>query len=248
MPRFLRKLGASTMKRYYIALKNGLSVGKSYGIYFLFDWRHSIDKKVAFRLYEDKQLMLFKGIAERFKPDYFFDIGAHAGLYSLLAKTGSSDTDIHAFEPDKQNVSQLYANLYLNKQFDCINVHNAAISNTSGVAFLDRSSDTSRATRCIADSGSYQVTVSRFDDLFSEKGKTALFKIDVEGHESGVIEGAEEFLRANQCILIIESRPNEFIRLQEQMHQLGYNEYDFHDAKLDHFFYNFDFSFQENLE
>jgi FkbM family methyltransferase len=243
--RFFRKLCASTLKRYFIAVNNGYSIGKSYGLYFLFDWRHSIDKKVAFRLYEDKQLMLFKRTVVQFKPDYFFDIGAHAGLYSLLAKSVNDKINIHAFEPDKQNLSQLYANLYLNKQFDNINVHSLAISNSTGQAFLDRSSDTSRATRCIADNGSYQVDVSRFDDLFPEKGKSAIFKIDVEGHESGVIEGAEEFLKQNQCILIIESRPAEFVRLQEQMKQLGYHQQHFPDSKLDHFFLNLDFSFHD---
>ncbi len=224
MSKFIKKLLASFKKRYYMLTNGGFSVGKSYGMYMLFDWRHSIDKKVALQLYEHEQLSFVQGMIKDLKPDYFFDIGAHAGLYSLLVQLNSSRTQVHAFEPDNQNLGQLHANLYLNRFNDKVFVHGYAISDTSGAAYLDRSSDTSRGTRRLTQEGSCQIEVKRFDDMQTDTGKTAFFKIDVEGHELSVIEGAQTFLQNNACILLIESSNENIGILRERLQQLGYRE------------------------
>lgn len=231
---------ASILKRYYLAFRGGYSTGKSYGLYFLFDWAHSIDKKVALRLYEDRQLRFASALAEKLAPASFFDVGAHAGLYSLLVQKSCPTTKVCAFEPDKENLSQLYANLYLNKYYDNVDVYNLAISNTSGVAFLDRSEKTSRGTRAIASKGNYQVVVKRFDELFDGKDSTSFFKIDVEGHECSVIEGAREYLQYNYCVLLIESAPPVLDKLQDMLKDLGYHKSSVPEGVNDHVFVNYD--------
>ncbi len=239
MHRIIRKYLSSLLKRYYLVFRGGYSVGKSYGVYFLFDWAHSIDKKVALHLYENKQLRFASRLARELRPDRFYDIGAHAGLYSLLVQHNSPDTRVHAFEPDKQNLSQLYANLYLNQHYDRIEVHNLAVSNSTGTAFLDRSEQTGRGTRNIVNTGNYQVEITRFDDLFTDRNTHSFFKIDVEGHECSVIEGAREFLTHNSCILLIESTPEAFPALHELMTGIGYREAATPDGVHDHVFLNF---------
>lgn len=236
----MRKLIASILKRYYLIFRGGYSTGKSYGLYFLFDWAHSIDKKVALHLYEDRQLRFASALAQKLAPESFFDIGAHAGLYSLLVHNSSPATKVSAFEPDRENLSQLYANLYLNKYYDSVAVYNHAISNTSGTAFLDRSNKTSRGTRALTDQGNYQVDVRRFDEMFAGNGSTSFFKIDVEGHECGVVEGASEYLRSNPCVLLIESAPPILNKLQAMLTDLGYHKSDVPEGVNDHVFVNFD--------
>lgn len=239
----VRKFIASVLKRYHKTFTGGFSVGRSYGLYFLFDWNHSIDKKVALRLYEDRQLRFAAALAGRFAPDCFFDIGAHSGLYSLLVRKSDPGIKVHAFEPDRQNLSQLYANLYLNKYYDAVQVYNLAVSSATGTAFLDRSDSTSRGTRAISGSGSYQIEAVRFDDLFHDTGSTAFFKIDVEGHECDVVDGARRFLQNNRCILLIESAVPALHSLQASLQELGYRESVKPTGVNDHVFTNFDASF-----
>jgi len=174
------------------------------------------------------------------KPEFFFDIGAHAGLYSLLAINNYSEMEVHAFEPDLQDLSQRYANLYLNRLYYTVNIHTTAISSISGTTYLERSDGTSRATRHIVSEGDYEVKVCKFDDMFSDKFKRAFFKIDVEGFEFEVIEGAMEYLSENECILLIESFPPKFEKLNKKMSNLGYKEVEFSGNQDDHIFINFE--------
>ena len=224
MSRTLRKYVSSALKRYYQLVSNGYSIGHAYGLRFLFDWNHSLDKKVALQLYENEQLLFTADLVTQLKPQRFYDIGAHAGLYSLLVLKNSPQTEVHAFEPDRQNLSQLYANLYLNQNYDQVTVHNLAVSNTTGTAYLDRSERTGRGTRTLASDGNYPVEVQRFDDLFSDTDTLSFFKIDVEGHECSVIQGAEKYLAANPCVLLIESMADKRDALQAMMAKLGYRQ------------------------
>ncbi len=241
--RYFRRIASSLLKRFHIATNAGYSVSESYGLRFLFDWRHSIDKKVALQLYEDEQIPFFRETIWRFKPDYFFDVGSHSGLYALLARQASEDTRVHAFEPDKQNLSQLYANLYLNNYYDLIDVHNLALSNITGHAFLERSANTSRGTRHLSADGNYRVDSERFDNLFADAGKAAYFKIDIEGHELQMIEGASAFLKNNRCIVLVECAQEKIAILQNKMTDLGFAKKIIPVNKLDHVFANFDFPF-----
>lgn len=218
----LRKLYASIKKRYYLLSSSGCSLGSSYGVRFLFDWAHSIDKKVANKLYEDEQISLFEDLLKSIRPDYFFDIGAHTGLYSLIAHKASPNTEIHSFEPDKQNLSQLYANLYLNGWYYDINVHHMAISDKKGNTFLDRSDQTSRGTRKLTGQGHYPIKIDRFDNLFNHDHKIAFFKIDVEGHEVEVILGAIEYLSKNLSMLLIESSGSNYAEITKILKGLDY--------------------------
>ncbi len=113
--KILRKSAASILKRYYILTNGGYSVGSAYGARFLFDWRHSLDKKVALELYEYDQISYFGKMLDRIRPDMFIDIGSHAALYSIVTKSRLPGLEVHAFEPDRTNLCQLYANLFLNK-------------------------------------------------------------------------------------------------------------------------------------
>ena len=51
--RIVRKLLCSLSKRKNTLLGNGYTVEKSYGCKWLIDWSNSVDKKMAFKLFED---------------------------------------------------------------------------------------------------------------------------------------------------------------------------------------------------
>ena len=51
------------------------------------------------------------------------------------------------------------------------------------------------------DGGSLQVPVARLDDLVQDDRPVALLKVDVEGYEKFVFEGARELLKRTRCVL-----------------------------------------------
>lgn len=236
----LRKTAASFLKRFFMLTAGGYSVGTAYGARFLFDWRHSLDKKVALELYEHDQLAYLASEVDRIQPDLFLDIGSHAALYSIVMKTRQPELEVHAFEPDRTNLCQLYANLFVNKLQSDIQVHEHGLSDRNGMVSFDTSAETSsRGTRRVSSTGNCQIQVRRLDDVLTDRGRIALIKIDVEGHESAVVDGASDFLAGNRCYLQIESSPEAFSNLKQQLLALGYR----HTKSLcgnDHYFSNLD--------
>ncbi len=219
----LRKLSASLLKRYYMLTAGGYSVGSAYGARFLFDWHHSLDKKVALELYEHDQIKYLTSVLERIKPEVFVDIGAHAALYSIILKTRYPSMEVHAFEPDRTNLCQLYGNLFVNKFQGSIRVHEHGLSDQAGKVTFDASEETSsRGTRRISSSGNIEIEVRRLDDVLSAAEKVVAIKIDVEGHENQVVEGAKILLSTNKCFLQIESYGDGLILLRKKMETLGY--------------------------
>jgi FkbM family methyltransferase len=118
--------------------------------------------------------------------DSFYDIGAHAGLYSTTV--GSAiDGDITAFEPYPPNINRL--NRYLSwNQVDAWIVP---------YALSDKTTDTANLA------GEMVEVDSRVgDDLIQVEGIPVpdVVKIDVEGAELSVIRGLEQSLR--ECRLV----------------------------------------------
>lgn len=227
---------SSLLKRFFILTSGGYSVGKAYGARFLFDWRHSLDKKVALELYEHDQINYLLGELDKLRPELFVDIGSHAALYSVVLKSRYPGLEVHAFEPDRTNLCQLYANLFVNGYTRDIQVHEFGLSDQAGSIAFDTSEETSsRGTRRISSTGNSMIEIRRLDDVLHDNGRTVAVKIDVEGHECQVVDGAREFLSANRCLLQVESSAKNLGQLKARLEQLGYR----HVATLsDHFFTN----------
>ena len=94
-----KNLFASIKKRYLILLRNGFSVKTVYGCKWLIDWSNNIDKNCLQNRLKTVRLILIQQI-KSIKPNYFLDIGAHAGLYSIIIKNNFPDITIFSFEPD----------------------------------------------------------------------------------------------------------------------------------------------------
>jgi FkbM family methyltransferase len=132
------------------------------------------------------------------------DIGAHVGYYTLLAsmlagKTGS----VWAFEPEPTNAAFLRQHMYLNH---CSNVHveEVAVSNASGRArfVCGKGSGTGHLDR----SGGMEVRTIRLADFCGARGiRPTALKIDVEGAEAEVLEGARELIRSTRPVIFLST-------------------------------------------
>lgn len=146
------------------------------------------------------------------KPgDTFVDVGANVGLHTLWAsrKLGPTGTVV-AFEPDPDNLRFLRANLARN---ECTNVEvvAAAVSDRRGTADLYQN-EHNRGNLSLSshgDTGEYvAVPTQTLDESLTNHRNLALIKIDVEGAEPLVLDGATHTLQANpSCAIVIEIAP-----------------------------------------
>lgn len=134
-----------------------------------------------------------------------FDCGADIGLFTaLLCSRCNRIGCVVAFEPNRRVEQVLRLNL---AQFPLTEVHMAAVSNYTGRGkLLAPAYDLGDHARFLvpAEEG---VPVMTLDSL-ERFGRDVLLKLDVEGEELHVLEGARETIRrAAHCVLTLEAHP-----------------------------------------
>ena len=132
----------------------------------------------------------------------FLDIGANIGIYSFHFKKIFKSVD--AFEPLKEISYRL-------KHFEneSLKVHNCALSNKRGEFKIYIPHLSGKAVASLAslekrdgDCEIRNVKVEKIDNY--DFDDVDLIKIDVEGHEEYVIQGARNVIKRNMPILIVE--------------------------------------------
>ena len=221
--RILKKILNSIYKRKNTLFGSGFSIEKSYGCKWLIDWSNSVDKKMVFKLFEDKQITFLINNFENYNPEYFLDIGAHGGLYSIILKRNFPNLNVIAFEPDQQNRYQLYGNLFLNRFESRIKVYDFGLSSDNREVSFGIRKEGNRGGKTIKKTGDLKIIVKPLDKVFLEKKKNCFVKIDVEGHEMDVIMGSKDFLKNNFCLIQVEILDeNKFHCFDQTMNKLGY--------------------------
>lgn len=135
------------------------------------------------------------------KGDTIIDVGANIGRITLAASCAAGHSGhVLAFEPNPRIYGYLMGNLTLNR-VNNVQTHNIALGNSNGnVFFSDIKWDDMNmvvkqmSENCIA------VPMNRLDRLIDAKQNIALLKVDVEGYEKFVLEGAGHLLDLIDCI------------------------------------------------
>ncbi len=145
--------------------------------------------------------------------DVVVDVGAHIGLYTLLA--AASGARVFALEPDPANRALLEANLRMNGWRDA-HVFPVAASDRVGSASLRCADGINRGTSSLAavqpetssSSPCEIVPTETLDRLLApfQLDRIDWLKVDVEGHEAAVLAGACEVLSRTRN-LILEVTP-----------------------------------------
>ena len=142
----------------------------------MIDWSNTVDKKVPYKLFEDDQINYFINKIKIYKPEYFLDIGAHGGLYSIILKKISLSLKILAFEPDLQNRYQLYSNLFLNKFEKSVRVYDFGLSSVNKKVSFGILNKSNRGGKRIMENGDYEIIVKPLDEIFNKKRKELFYK------------------------------------------------------------------------
>jgi FkbM family methyltransferase len=120
--------------------------------------------------------------------DVVADVGANVGLYAVaIARRVGPTGRVIAYEPDAGNAELLRRNLAMNGVEGTVEVREIAVGSEQGeLPFL---SDQQQSRFDVA--GTSRVRVVTLDDDIE---RLALLKIDVEGFECAVLEGARSLL------------------------------------------------------
>jgi FkbM family methyltransferase len=155
------------------------------------------------------------------KPgDTFVDVGANVGLHTLgAARTMEGKGEIVAFEPFGPTKQLLDRTLWMNGFSSMTKVHEAAVSNRSGSANLFLGPTSGHHSLTAIDVPEHltettaEVRIVTLDEILDEGKSVDLIKIDVEGAELEVIQGAQSIIRNNPDIgLIVEFGPSHLKR------------------------------------
>jgi FkbM family methyltransferase len=146
------------------------------------------------------------------KSNVCYDIGAYRGFFSgVFAVAGAGR--VIAFEPFPENYAQLQR-LALNNPQLPLTFENIAIGREDGIAKFNVMPDSSMGKLAsssfqseVPSSAVLKVSLRSLDSLISERKYPApqIIKIDVEGAEFDVLQGAKDTLQKNRPLLFIEA-------------------------------------------
>lgn len=153
---------------------------------------HNLTAQVYFGLSEYPEMsFLLKHLKQ---GDYFVDVGANMGAYTLLA-AGVCQAKVLSIEPWPANVDVLLEQIELNSLSTKVEILQAGASDQNGELLFQ--SDSSQNTFVVEAkhaeaTSAISVPVYRLDSILKQCPQ--FIKIDVEGHELQVLIGLGEYL------------------------------------------------------
>jgi FkbM family methyltransferase len=130
--------------------------------------------------------------------DVFVDVGANVGVYSILA--AELGCQVIAFEPDATNLRALRENIRLNGYEDRITVVPMAAADQPGVVAFTAGDGPLARIAPPGTPGTGEVVATTIDSEIAIG--IGGMKIDVEGGELAVLQGATALLSDGRCPLI----------------------------------------------
>ena len=158
------------------------------------------------------------------KDDLFVDIGANIGSYTVLAG-GHVGARVVSVEPLPQTFEHLKSNIAINRISDNVMAYNFALGNEKGQISFTTTLDTMNHVATGSDTNTISVPVETLDSILEQEKEPVLLKIDVEGFETDVLNGASLTLRKNNLKAII-------IELNGSGSRYGYDEAHLHERLL----------------
>lgn len=157
--------------------------------------------------FEPQMVKLFKSLAA--KSETVLDIGANIGCTAILFSSLSKD--VHAFEPSRSTYNILERNI-IKSQTQNITTHNIGLGDESCESTITYAPSNrsggyiSNKTQASEGHIVEQITIKTLDDTVSsnEIKNIDFVKLDVEGFEGSVIDGALDTLKRDKPIVVLE--------------------------------------------
>lgn len=150
-------------------------------------------------------------IATVLRPgDTAFDVGSHLGYFALvMAVTVGEEGRVVCFEPDPAALAGFHRNVERNSGPIAapIEIEAVAVGAQMGLARFAPGVHTTRGQ--LSDSGRLDVQLTTLDETIQWYGRPRLVKVDVEGGEVDVLQGAEGLLGERVTTFVIEAHSDD---------------------------------------
>ena len=142
-------------------------------------------------------------LADHVRPgSAVIDVGAHVGTLTLeMARLAGPEGRVYAFEPVRKLFRELHHNMALNEASNVVPLRYALGKGPPRVVEME-AVDLARESGANIGRGGDPVELRSLDS-FGFRG-VSLIKIDVEGFELFVLDGAEETIRRERPVLVVE--------------------------------------------
>ncbi|MBX9867014.1 MAG: FkbM family methyltransferase [Burkholderiales bacterium] len=134
------------------------------------------------------------------------DIGANLGNHSIFF-AGVLGLQVHSFEPLAQTYNLLQQNIKINEFENKIFTNNSAVGAENGWCEIENVDQANLGSTTVSRSQNGKIPLVTIDSYLSEinfSGNIKLIKIDVEGFEVSVLNGAMKTIKLFKPLLIIE--------------------------------------------
>lgn len=167
----------------------------------------ALESKVIFNEYDE--MIILDLINKYALAGYdFIDVGANIGLHSLTASKANSLIEIFSFEPEPDNFLSFIKNIGLN---ECKNIRPfcLGLGNVNTIISMNINEGWNKGKHSIKVNFNdcktkINIPISQLDD-FSQNisSRQLIMKVDVEGFEQEVLEGAKKILNQTENVVII---------------------------------------------
>jgi FkbM family methyltransferase len=209
-----------------------------FGNQFLLDLDNFIDSEIYLKGSFEKQIIaIFSELVKKNKCYFFIDVGANIGFHSIYFASQPNIEKVYAFEPDPRNFSQLLANIFLNEQCEKVTPYNLALSSKNGeeaiyLSRMKKNYETDKLNTGTSSmifneerhsmDGAITIQTRRLDGLLKLENQSIAIKIDVEGYESVVLDGMNNIIRNNQCVILLEIFKDHFETVNGYLRKMAY--------------------------
>jgi FkbM family methyltransferase len=194
--------------------------------------------------YEIEYTVIFEDLIR--KINCFYDVGAHAGYYSLIAASVNPAVKVVAFEPASGPFHYLEKNIRINGFTGRIHATPVALGNVAGTAeFLEvihsKYSYLQHNLVAVGNLSHEQpnrtmkklpVTVTTLDLFTKNHPQPDLIKLDTEGTEHFILMGGAATLKSHPIVIAETLFDTIEGELEDLMRPLGYNFFNYKDGKL----------------
>lgn len=160
----------------------------------------------------------------------FIDVGAQAGYFTMLAARWCYNGFVHAFEPFTDNYRHLVKAVELNS-YEHVHVYPMAVSSSQGWRefFIAQEHGQSSLYKVKRDMIETSVMAVTLDEMIRKRPVHCL-KIDAEGEEFSILQGATDLLKRERlCAVVMDLHPeyhNDCPHIGRFLQDLGYELYD----------------------
>ncbi|MDO5865860.1 MULTISPECIES: FkbM family methyltransferase [Paenarthrobacter] len=173
------------------------------------------------RPYEEAMLI---DMGEGLKPgDLVLDVGANCGNHTLYLSCVVG-AEVHAFEPDPELCDVIRTNVALNEVDDLVEVHQVGVGDVEGFGRIVQTAENNRGAQRLERTNSREggAKIIRLDTMDFGKPVRVL-KVDVEGMEINVLNGARDLIERDRPEIYVECQGRQdFEMIHTWMTQLEY--------------------------